>query len=107
MILNTALWIFGRRIVVGVALGLAASLDFSWAVQSCHIHPPGRDVVESGLPKLPLYASLDECESANARYFGGAGRCHCFPDFSPRQQRDPWPEPRRDFEIPGTERFGK
>jgi hypothetical protein len=104
MILTAAPLVFGQRLIVGVALVLAASLDFSWAVQSCHIHPPGRDIVESELPKLPWYASLGECESANARYFGGAGRCHCLPDFLPRQQRDPWPEPRRDFEIPSTER---
>jgi hypothetical protein len=55
-------------------------------------------------PKLPFYRTLDECELANAKYFGGAGRCHCFPDFSPRGQDDIWPQPWRDFALPEGER---
>ena len=89
-----------RNLVLIAVLGLAISSDFSWAFESCHIHPPGRDLLESEFPRRPLYSSLDECESANAKYFGGTGRCHCFPDFSPRDQADIWPQPKRDWEFP-------
>jgi hypothetical protein len=93
-----------RKLIAIVVLGVAITSELSWAVESCHIHPPGGDVLESEYPKLPLYRSLDECESANANYFGGAGRCHCFPDFLPREQGDIWPQPWRDFELPGGDR---
>ena len=89
-----------RNLVLIAVLGLAISSDLSWAFESCHIHPPGRDLLESEFPRMPLYSSLDECESANAKYFGGTGRCHCFPDFSPRDQADIWPQPKRDWEFP-------
>jgi hypothetical protein len=26
------------------------------------------------------YRSLEECEVANKKFFGGSGMCHCFPD---------------------------
>jgi hypothetical protein len=89
-----------QTLVAVLVLVLAISAGFSWAFESCHIHPPGRNTLESEWSKLPLYSSLDECESANAKYFGGTERCHCFQDFSPRVEGEIWPQPRRDFETP-------
>jgi hypothetical protein len=97
--------ISARNLLATVVIGLTISSSFSWASESCHIHPAGQDSWESEFPGH-LYGSLDECESALAKYFGGAGRCHCFPDFMPRDrdQGDIVPEPKRDFEPPRNER---
>jgi hypothetical protein len=89
---------------VTAVIGLAISSSFSWASESCHIHPAGQDSWESELPELHWYSSLDEGESAIAKYFGGVGRCHCFPDFMPREQGDIGPQLKRDFEPPRNER---
>ena len=86
--------------VIGLVITASSS---SGAFESCHIHPAGEDARESEFPGLQLYGSIDECESALAKYFGGAGRCHCFPDFMPRDQGDIAPQPKRDFEAPWIE----
>lgn len=87
--------------VIGLVITASSS---SGAFESCHIHPVGQDSLESEIPGLQLYGSLDECESAVAKYFGGAGRCHCFPDFMPRDETGNAPQPKRDFEPPRNER---
>jgi hypothetical protein len=81
------------------------SWGLSWASVSCHIHPPGKESLEPEPRDLVLYDSLDDCEAANAKYFSGAGRCHCFPDgFMNWERGDFWPQPKRDFEPPRIER---
>jgi hypothetical protein len=81
------------------------SWGLNWASAGCHIHPPGKESLEPEPRDLVLYDSLDDCEAANVRYFGGAGRCHCFPDgFMNRERGDFWPQPKRDLEPPPSER---
>jgi hypothetical protein len=77
-----------------------------WSSGTCHIHPPGKESVGEPEPRgLDLYDSLDDCEAANTKYFGGSGRCHCLPDgFMNWQRGDFSPQPKRDFEPPRTER---
>jgi hypothetical protein len=50
--------------------------------------------------EVDFYGSLEDCEAANAKYFGGSGRCHCFPDFMNKERGDIWNQPRRDIEMP-------
>jgi hypothetical protein len=81
------------------------SWGLGWASASCHIHPPGKESLEPEPRDLVLYDSLDDCEVANTKYFGGAGRCHCFPDgFMNWERGDFWRQPKRDFEPPRIER---
>jgi hypothetical protein len=99
------LLISARNLFATAVIGLVITASSSsGAFESCHIHPAGQDARESEFPGLQLYGSLDECESAVAKYFGGAGTCHCFPDFMPRDQGDIEPQPKRDFEPPRIER---
>jgi hypothetical protein len=61
------------------------------------VEPEPRDLV--------LYHSLDDCEAANVKYFGGGGRCHCLPGgFMNLERGDFWPQPKRDVEPPQSER---
>jgi hypothetical protein len=92
-----------RNLLLSVVICVAISSDLSWALESCHVHPPGKEPVEPEFPRLRLYSSLDECESANAKYFGGAGRCHCFPDFMNKERSDIWNQPRPYIEMPRNE----
>lgn len=77
----------------------------SWASVNCHIHPLGKESLEPEPRGLVLYDSFEDCEAANAKYFSGSGRCHCFPDgFMNWEGGDFWPQPKRDFELPRSER---
>jgi hypothetical protein len=91
---------FAIKLLLSAAACVALSSELGWASESCHIHPPGSDPKEPEYRSLQFYNSLEECELAKAKYFGGAGRCHCFPDFMNREKGDIWSQPPRDFERP-------
>jgi hypothetical protein len=94
-----------RNLLALAALSVVFSWGFSWASGNCHIHPPGKESLEPEPRDMVLYDSLDDCEAAKAKYFGGAGRCHCFPDgFINWERGDFWPQPKRDVEPPQSER---
>jgi hypothetical protein len=94
-----------RNLLVLAVLSVAFSWGLSWASGSCHIHPPGKESLEPEPRGLVLYDSLDDCEAANAKYFGGSGRCHCFPDgFMNWERGDFSPQPKPDSEPPRNER---
>ena len=87
------------------ALCVILTCELSWASGSCHIHPPGKESLEPEPRGLVLYDSLDDCEAANTKYFGGSGRCHCLPDeFMNWERGDFWRQPKRDLEMPRIER---
>gem|GEM_PF-2652692 len=62
--------------MIAIWLGLTPAM----AAQVCHIHPPGTELKEPEIKDAQFYNSLEDCESANSKVFGGSGRCHCFPD---------------------------
>jgi hypothetical protein len=96
---------FARNMLVLVAWSVVFFSGLGWSSGTCHIHPPGKESVEPKPRGLVLYDSLDDCEAANAKYFGGSGRCHCFPDgFMNLERGNFWPQPKRDFEPPRNER---
>ena len=43
------------------------------AAGSCHIHPLGTDMKDAELRVTDWYDSLEECEIANKRFYGGSG----------------------------------
>ncbi len=92
-------------LVVCAALFIALPTALNASSESCHIHPPGWESKEPEPRGLEVYASLQECESANARYYGGRGRCHCIPDiFTNPERRDFWFAPPEYFGPPRQER---
>jgi hypothetical protein len=94
-----------RSLLAGAVLCVVFSWGLSWASESCHIHPPGKESLEPEARGLVLYDSLDDCEAANAKYFGGGGRCHCFPEgFMNWERGDFGPQPKKDLEPPQSER---
>jgi hypothetical protein len=42
------------------------------------MHPP--PAKQADQEPIRFYPSLEDCESANDKLYGGAGRCHCFSD---------------------------
>jgi hypothetical protein len=94
-----------RNLLAFAAFSMVFFWGLSWASVSCHIHPPGKDSLEPESRGWVLYDSLDDCEAANAKYFGGSGRCHCIPDgFMNWERGDFSPQPKRDFEPPRSDR---
>ena len=95
-----------NKLLACAALFLVLPVNFAiGASESCHIHPPGWEFKESDSRSLDLYASLQECESANAKFYGGRGRCHCIPDlFTNPERRDFWFAPPEYFAPPRQER---
>jgi hypothetical protein len=82
------------------AMSLLLSLSAAADPQTCHIHPPTalRDLESE---PVQLYPSLQECESANRKVYGGTGRCHCSPDgFMNREGIDSWRFRQWNFEMP-------
>jgi hypothetical protein len=79
---------------------LIVSADIVWAAGSCHIHPLGVDAKEAETPAIEWYSSLEECEIANKKFFGGRGMCHCFPDGIFNGQGDDWRSRLRDYGTP-------
>lgn len=78
------------------ALALAASLSAGADLDPCHIHPPA--ALKEPEP-VQFFRTLEECEGANRKLYGGAGRCHCFPDgFMNRDGSDGWRF--RQFDTP-------
>jgi hypothetical protein len=78
---------------------LAVAVSFSTAApEACHIHPP--EPIKQADP-FQSFSTLRECENANRKFYGGAGRCHCFPDgFMNRDGIDGWRSRQWNFESP-------
>lgn len=94
-----------RSLLAGAAICVVFSWGLSWAVGNCHIHPSGKKSLEPEPRNGAWYDSLEDCEAANTKYFGGSGRCHCMPDgFLNGERGDFWPLPKLDFEPPRSER---
>jgi hypothetical protein len=73
-----------------MALVFALQLSADSELRSCHIHPPTapRDLEPEDRQS---YSSLEICEDANRRLYGGSGRCHCISDFfMNRESIDGW-----------------
>ena len=49
---------------------------------------------------IEWYSSLEECEIANKKFFGGRGMCHCFPDGLFNGRGDDWRSRPRDDGTP-------
>jgi hypothetical protein len=94
-----------KNLLACAALCTVFSWALSGAARNCHIHPPGRESLEPEPRDGVWYDSLDDCEAANTKYFGGSGRCHCLPDgFLNWEGGDFWPLPKRDLEPPRSGR---
>ena len=92
--------IFGFRLFTFAGLGLSWSFNAVWAGDSCHIHPLETDMKETESRAVEWYSSLEECEVANKKFFGGSGMCHCFPDGIFNGINDDWRARRRDYSKP-------
>jgi hypothetical protein len=89
-----------RDLFLTVVIASAFFSRLSWASEICHIHPLGTDMKDAESRVIKWYGSLEECETANKQFFGGAGTCHCFPDGilkRPFDDRRAWPG---DFRAP-------
>jgi len=53
----------------------------------CHIHPPDQPAGESGV--FGSYASAEQCERDNAKFYNGRGRCHCVERFDMKSRPSP------------------
>jgi hypothetical protein len=69
---------FGFGLFTFARLCLMRSLNAAWAAGPCHIHPLGMDMEEAESRVTEWYGSLEECEIANKKFYGGSGMCHCF-----------------------------
>ena len=88
---------FGFRVWVFATLCLVNS---AWAADSCHIHPLGIEMKEAEPRTIEWYSSLEECEMANKKFYGGRGLCHCFPDGVFNGRGDDWRSWDRNFGAP-------
>ena len=91
---------FGFRLFTFVGLCLTSSLNVAWAAGSCHIHPLGGDMKDAESRVTEWYSSLEECEMANKKFFGGRGMCHCFLDGVFNGINDDWRSRLRDYGTP-------
>jgi hypothetical protein len=69
-----------RNLFLTVVIASAFFPRLSRASEICHIHPPGIDAKEAEARVIGWFESLEDCETANRKSFGGVGTCHCFPD---------------------------
>ena len=69
---------FGFRLFTFAGLCLTWSLNAAWAADSCHIHPLGTDMKDAESCASEWYGSLEECEIANKKFFGGLGNVSLF-----------------------------
>jgi hypothetical protein len=90
----------GLKLFVFAALGLTFSVNIARAARSCHIHPLGVDAKNAEARIVEWYKSLEECELANKKLFGGLGICHCLPDGIFGGTSDDEPFRRRHFGLP-------
>ena len=88
---------FGFRLITFAGLCLIWSVHIAWAAGSCHIHPLGVDIKEAESSAFEWYSSLEQCEVANKKFFGGRGMCHCFPDGFINGEGDDWRSRLRDY----------
>ena len=73
----------GFRLFAFAGLCLMWSFNAALAAGSCHVHPLGIDMKEAESRVMEWYSSLEDCEMANKKFFGGRGMCQCFlTDFS-------------------------
>jgi hypothetical protein len=81
-------------------VGLALLSNIAGAAGSCHIHQLGIDPKEAEVRIVEWYKSLEECELAIRKFFGGTGVCHCLPDGIFNRSRDDWRSRPRDIDAP-------
>jgi hypothetical protein len=96
--------IAARVLPACIALSVTALSGFSWASETCHIDPLGGELPNAEVRRAPFYDSIDECETANMKNYGGRGRCHCLPngflnripnEFFDREQNEIWNSPQQ------------
>jgi len=90
---------FGFGLFTFARLCLMRSLNAAWAAGPCHIHPLGMDMEEAESRVTEWYGSLEECEIANKKFYGGSGMCHCFPDGIFNRTGD-WRSRVKDYGTP-------
>jgi hypothetical protein len=88
------------RILIFAVLCLAWVSKNAWAAGSCHIHPLGIDMKEAESRIIEWYSSLDDCEMANKKLFGGRGTCHYFLDGLFNGRGDSWRSRLKDYGTP-------
>jgi hypothetical protein len=91
---------FGFRVFTSAGLCLTWSLNAAWAAGSCHIHLSGTDMKEAESRVIEWYDSVEECEMANNKFFGGLGVCHCLPDGVFNGTNDDWRSRLKDYSTP-------
>ena len=91
---------FGFRLFAFAGLCLTWFLNAAWAAGSCHIHPLRADMKDTELRVTEWYDSLEECEIANKKFYGGSGMCHCFPDGIFNRTGDDWRSRLKDYGTP-------
>jgi hypothetical protein len=95
---------------VGLKLFACAVAGVAWlsiealAAGSCHIHPLGIEMKETQPRIIDWYDSLEECEMANKKFYGGRGMCHCFSDGPFDGRGDDWRSWNRNFGVPEDQR---
>jgi hypothetical protein len=81
-------------VALALSLKLASAADF----EPCHMHPPA--TLKEPEP-IQFFPTLQDCESANRKVYGGLGLCHCIPDgFMGRDGVDSWRARPWNFETP-------
>ena len=97
--------IFLSSLALSGSLFVAAALlsTVSWAKEACHIDPVEGELSIEEVRKAPFYDTIDECDAAKMKQYGGRGRCHCLPlgflnklpdQFFDRQRSEGWNGPQ-------------
>lgn len=90
---------FGFRLFTFAGLGLSS--PFGRVTHTIFIiHPLETDMKETESRAVEWSSSLEECEVANKKFFGGSGMCHRFPDGIFNGINDDWRARRRDYSRP-------
>ena len=99
----------GFKLLTFALIWLMGPVNAVWSAGSCHIHPLGTDAKEAERFIFEWYESMQECELANKKLFGGSGVCHCLPDGIFNRSGDDWRSWQRNFDAPQeppSQRFG-
>ena len=102
--------IFLRSLALLASLFVGGTVlsTYSWAKEACHIDPVEGELSIDEVRNAPFYETIDACDAAKMKQFGGRGRCHCLPlgflnklpdQFFDGQRSEGWNGPQ-NFDSP-------
>jgi hypothetical protein len=109
MLLKTMGRILSRAVLASLLLSATVLTSYSWAKEACHIDPVDGELSIEEVRKAPFFDTVDECDEAKMKQYGGRGRCHCIPlgflnklpdQFFDRQRSEPWKGPQENLDSP-------